>query len=31
MMYGLAIEKVVADLAQVELKNNFGYEAMGEG
>jgi hypothetical protein len=34
MMYGLAIEKVVADLEQVEQveqKNNFGYEAMGEG
>jgi hypothetical protein len=33
-MYGLAIEKVVADLEQVEQveqKNNFGYEAMGEG
>lgn len=30
-MYGLAIEKVVADLEQVEQKTNFGYEAMGEG
>jgi hypothetical protein len=31
MMYGLAIEKVVADLEQVEQKPNFGYEVMGEG